>query len=96
MNEKQKLAAEEYIKEHALEWTVQSVDEETIDRINILKAKIHCWHQCLDALKTKFNYIIVDGNQFSEYKKNGKTIKHETVVKGDNTYLQVLTDLIHA
>jgi ribonuclease HII len=90
MSEKSREKSAAYIKEHALEWTVQWTTEEEIDRLNILQAKLQCWKRCLDALKTKFDIILVDGNRFlDEYKKGDKVVRHDMVIKGDNTYLQI-------
>jgi ribonuclease HII len=89
MTENQKQEATVYIKEHALAWTVQWEDEACIDKIGLAQAKHQSWHKCLDHIGVDFDLILADGNTFYEYKKNGKRIRHETVIKGDNTYLQI-------
>ena len=78
--------AESYVKEVALDWSVAYSTEERIDDINILQATQEAMHKALDNLSIKPEYLLVDGNYFSPYKKN---IKAECVVSGDDTYYSI-------
>jgi ribonuclease HII len=61
------------------------LDNEEIDKINILNASIKAMHLALSALKVKPKHIVVDGNRF----KNYENIAHTTVVKGDGKYANI-------
>lgn len=67
------------IERDAVAWAVAMVDNEEIDRINILNASILAMHMALDKLDVMPGQIVVDGNRFKPY----KDIPYETVVKGD-------------
>lgn len=73
------------IETNALSFSVQWVDEKTIDNINILKAAIMAMHLCLDILNIKPDHLAIDGNYFLPYKK----VPHKTIIKGDDTYLNI-------
>lgn len=93
----------DYIKTHALSWSVAWVDEKTIDEINILQSAIRGMHDCLDKTIEKLggfdnidnSLILVDGNYFHPYcrfhnVKNSITeIPHITVEKGDGKYMAI-------
>jgi ribonuclease HII len=74
-----------FIETHALAYAVGSVDEETIDRINILKASFLAMHLALDQLKKKPELLLIDGNRFTAYQK----IRHQCIVKGDSLYASI-------
>lgn len=75
----------EEIERDALAWAVGTASVEEIDRINILRAAILAMHRALDALQTRPQFIIVDGNKFIPY---GET-PYTTVVKGDGKYQSI-------
>ncbi|MEN9304649.1 MAG: hypothetical protein RL264_3078 [Bacteroidota bacterium] len=79
LNEKERNKLRLEIEDKCLAFAVAFVDEEEIDKINILNASILAMHRALDNLKVSPEYIVVDGNRFKKYKQ----IPHETVVKGD-------------
>ena len=66
------------IQEQALAWAVSSVDAETIDRINILNARLLAMEQSIQALMPGADFALVDGNR-----DRGITCPHRTVVGGD-------------
>ena len=66
------------IEESALAFAVASIDNEEIDRINILKASFKAMHRALDQLKAKPQLLLVDGNRFIKYKRT----PHRCIVKG--------------
>lgn len=73
------------VEKEAIAFAVSSIDNLKIDEINILNASMLAMHHSLEALKAKFQFIIVDGNKFKPYKK----IPHQTIVKGDGKYLSI-------
>lgn len=74
-----------YIEEQALAYAVARVDEEEIDRINILQASIKAMHLAIDQLKITPSFLLIDGNRFVAYPK----IKHQCIIKGDELYASV-------
>ncbi len=73
------------IEESALAFAVASIDNEEIDRINILKASFKAMHRALDQLKAKPQLLLIDGNRFVKYKRT----PHRCIVKGDATYTSI-------
>lgn len=73
------------IEEAALAWSVQMVDHEEIDRINILKASFKAMHLAIDALSLRPDLLLIDGNRFTPY----LGIPHHCVVKGDGKYASI-------
>lgn len=90
LSEKKRLELREIIKDNALAYSVCFIDNETIDKVNILQATYLGMHNCLRVIDGCFNRIIVDGNRFPIYfNKQEETIPHECIVGGDNTYLSI-------
>lgn len=69
-----------YIKEHAIAYSIQYIESDIIDKMNILQANMQAMHACvrevIDQLKEKVHYteadyvnthILVDGNYFKPY-----------------------------
>ncbi len=73
------------IKKEAIAWAVGVVDNEEIDRINILKASFLAMHRAIDQLKVTPDHLIIDGNRFTPY----SGIEHETIVKGDGKFYSI-------
>jgi ribonuclease HII len=91
LNDSKQLSAEErnelkpYIKTHALAYAVAMVDNEEIDRINILRASFKAMHLALDKLRKKPSLLLIDGNRFTPY----KNLQHECIIKGDGIYASI-------
>ena len=66
------------ITKKAIGYSVFSVDEKTIDEINILRATYMAMNKAVNSLIPKPDYVIIDGNGIKDM-----TIPHETIVKGD-------------
>lgn len=73
------------IEKYAIAYAVQSLDNNYIDKYNILKASIHCMHNALSVLNMPFDRILIDGNRFYPY----KNIEHHCIVKGDGKYASI-------
>lgn len=92
-------AAADYVKTHALAWSVQYLDETAIDRMNILEATQECMHNAARDILSRFPdrapLLLVDGNVFRPLylfcKDTNKltAVPHTTVTSGDNTYAAI-------
>lgn len=85
LSEKLRFELRAVIQEKALAYAVAQVDNEEIDRINILKASFKAMHLALDALVIRPGMLLIDGNRFVPYKK----IPHTCVIKGDGIYASI-------
>jgi ribonuclease HII len=97
-------ACYDYIVANAAAYSIQYVEHDVIDRINILQAVYEGMHRCIDDLYQKIaqlkrpetkTLILVDGDRFKPYVhfcKETDTILSpdcETVEGGDNKYLSI-------
>lgn len=73
------------IERDALAWAVAEVDNEEIDRINILNASFKAMHLAIANLSIKPALLLVDGNRFKPY----PDIPFECIIKGDGKYLSI-------
>ncbi|MDP2337049.1 MAG: ribonuclease HII [Bacteroidota bacterium] len=85
LTEKQRNALRPIIEGQALAFAVGIVDNQEIDRINILNASFLAMHHAIDQLSLRPEHLIIDGNRFKAYKE----IPHTCVVKGDGKYLSI-------
>ncbi|MBD5201715.1 MAG: ribonuclease HII [Bacteroidales bacterium] len=67
------------IETEAVAWAIGIVDNEEIDRINILNASILAMHLALDGLAVRPGAVIVDGNKFKPW----ADVPFTTYIKGD-------------
>ncbi|MBD5250066.1 MAG: ribonuclease HII [Bacteroides sp.] len=67
------------IETEAVAWAIGIVDNEEIDRINILNASILAMHRALDGLAVRPGAVIVDGNKFKPW----ADVPFTTYIKGD-------------
>lgn len=77
----------EYIKEHALAYSVCYETEETIDLINIRQATLKCMNRTIEEIKKQMvpDYLLVDGCDF--YTK--ENIEYICIEGGDNLYTPI-------
>ena len=85
LTEVQRYRLREVIEKEAIAWAVGIVTAEEIDKINILRASILAMHRAVDGLKVRPQHLLIDGNKFSPY----SGIPHNTVIKGDATYMSI-------
>lgn len=85
LSEKQRDELRPIIEKEAISFSVASVSNEEIDRINILKASFKAMHLALDKLNKKPQLLLIDGNRFVKYKK----IPHQCFVKGDGRFASI-------
>lgn len=81
---KRKLLRTEIEKE-ALSFAVGVVDNNEIDKINILNASFLAMHRAIEQLTYNPELLLIDGNRFKSYKK----IPHECIIKGDGKFLSI-------
>ncbi len=74
-----------YIETHALDYAVGQVNNEEIDRINILWASFKAMHVAVKKLKTPPEFLLIDGHMFKKYRK----VPHLCVIKGDGIYASI-------
>lgn len=89
----------EYIKSHAIAWSVTYAEHTDIDVKNIRRATIDCMHNAVNEIMEKMNttpdklYLLVDGNDFIPMMKlcNDSYIQipHKCIESGDNTYASI-------
>ena len=88
----------DYIALHAIAYSIQYVEADVIDEINILQANMRAMHECIKEILPKLNTdisninILVDGNYFKPfpiYDDSTETmcyIPYTTIEKGDGLY----------
>ncbi len=91
LNDSKELTKEErnilrpIIEKECYSFSVASVTNVEIDRINILQASFKAMHLALNKLKTQPELLLVDGNRFKKYKK----LPHQCMIKGDGMYAPI-------
>lgn len=85
LSEKQRNVLRLVIENEAIAWAVASVDNQEIDRVNILNASFLAMHRAIEALVTKPELLLIDGNRFNAC----KGIQHQCIVKGDSLYQSI-------
>ena len=74
-----------YITNTALDWNVNYIENDEIDKINILQATMKSMHTNLDNLLIDVDHILVDGTNFNQY----SNVPYTCVPKGDNKYYSI-------
>jgi ribonuclease HII len=91
LNDSKQLSKEErehlrpIIEKESISFSVASVNNNEIDRINILQASFKAMHLALNKLKSKPDILLIDGNRFKCYKK----MPHHCIIKGDGIYASI-------
>jgi len=75
--EREKLADE--IKSKALYWIIKQCDIEEIGKLNILWASLKAMQKCVESVRPKPDYLLVDGNRYPS-----TIIPNSKIVKGDS------------
>ena len=74
-----------FIEANATAFSVAMVDNDEIDKINILKASFKAMHLAIDKLKIKPQLLLIDGNRFIKYKR----VPHKCIIKGDAKFSSI-------
>ena len=85
LSEQQRDLLRPVIEKESIAYAVTAVDNNEIDKINILQASFSAMHRSLDKLNMLPELLLIDGNRFKQY----KTIQHECIVKGDGKYTAI-------
>ena len=105
-------ACVEYIKQNALAWSIQFIEHDVVDDINIRQAVFRGMHACIDDIMSQMGtisnketnpyFILVDGNDFKPYilykDATGELeeVPFQTIEGGDNKYLSIASASILA
>jgi len=91
----------DYIKENAIAYSIQYIEHNVIDEINIRQSVHRGMHESIRDLFTKSNvkrdntFLLIDGNDFKPYtfydedREEIRSIPHETIEGGDNKYTAI-------
>jgi ribonuclease HII len=81
LDEPQRLEMVDWIKEHALYYSIQEGSVEQIDRLNILWASIQAMQDCVEEAMNELppEYLLVDGNRYTD-----TLIPYTCLTKGDD------------
>lgn len=82
---RQRDALREVIEAEAVSWAVASVDNEEIDRINILQASFKAMHLAISRLTLPPGLLLIDGNRFAPYPQT----PHHCIIKGDGKFASI-------
>ena len=88
LNEGERAEARKLVLANAIAWHVTLISEEQIESTNILRATMQGMYDCLahlDEHAHRFDFILVDGDQFHGY----HGVPYETIVGGDNKYVSI-------
>lgn len=73
------------IEKEAIAWAVTAVSAEEIDTLNILWASVTGMQRAVRLLKTRPDFLLVDGNRFRPF----DGYRYATIVHGDATYASI-------
>jgi ribonuclease HII len=88
LSEGERQEALKIVCKNAIAWHVTHIAVDKIEEMNILRATLKGMHDCLEYLDdraNRFDFILVDGDQFHGF----AGIPYETVVGGDNKYVSI-------
>lgn len=85
LKESERYLLRQIIEKEALAWAVGIVDNNEIDKINILNASFEAMHRAIKKLNITPELLLIDGNRFKTY----KNIKHHCIIKGDGKYASI-------
>ncbi|MGP1515405.1 MAG: ribonuclease HII [Bacteroidales bacterium] len=85
LTDKQRRQLRPIIEQNALSFAVAQVNNEEIDRINILEASILAMNRAVKLLKIVPELLLVDGNRFY----TDTNIPFKTVIKGDAIFMSI-------
>ena len=85
LSEKKRDELRTIIEREALAWAVASVDNNEIDKINILNASFEGMCRAVGELRTRPEFLAIDGNRF----RSSLDIPYRCIVKGDGKYADI-------
>ena len=85
LNEKTRDLLRPVIEKESIAFAVASVDNNDIDKINILQASFKAMHRAIKQLPTRPQALLIDGNRFKKY----PNLSHQCIIKGDGLYASI-------
>jgi len=85
LSEIQRLKAVEIIRNHAVSIGIGVVDNQTIDKLNILKATFNAMNIAIKQLMPSPDLLLIDGNRFI----NDTNIPFKCMIKGDARFYSI-------
>lgn len=85
LKEKDRDALRPIIEKESIAYAVAAIDNDEIDKINILQASYKAMHVCVDTIKIQPQFLLIDGNRFKPY----NNIPHQCIIKGDGKYTAI-------
>lgn len=85
LNRRQREELAHIIRKLAVSYAYGVVDNQEIDRINILNATFKAMNQAVSLLGVKPEFLIIDGNRFISQ----TDVPFKCIVKGDSTFLSI-------
>lgn len=85
LSAKQRAVLKDEIISSAISWKVGFVNNDEIDKMNILRASIRAMHIAIEGLEKEPQFLLIDGNRFYPY----KNVKHKTIIKGDGLFFSI-------
>ena len=85
LNSEERSILRKIIEARAIAYSVAFVDNNEIDKINILNASFEAMHRAIDQLTINPELLLIDGNRFTPY----KDIPFECIIKGDGRYTSI-------
>jgi len=90
LSRKQRDYLKDYIEETAIDFSVASMSNSVIDKVNILNATHMAMHEAIRTLNVEPDFLIVDGNSFPPYfSEDNELIEHKCIVKGDDKFASI-------
>lgn len=77
-----------FVEHYAIAYSVEFINVETIDDINIYHARFKAMHNAIKQLDLKPERLIIDGDKFTPFvdPETNEVIPHVCVIKGDGKY----------
>ena len=85
LKEQERALLRPIIERESIAFAIAAVDNDEIDKINILQASFKAMHLALDKLILTPDFLLIDGNRFKLY----KNIPHLCIVEGDGKYASI-------
>jgi len=84
VSEKNREILSEIIKRDAIAYSIASIDNEVIDKINILEATKVAMNKCIDDIKINIDYILIDAIRLEKL-----SITQKSIIKGDEKSISI-------
>lgn len=89
LSARQRAILYDYIQEAALDKAVAYAEAAEVDEFNVLQADLRCMHRALDTLQVPVDRILVDGDHWKPWRRDGKDVEAHTIVDGDASHLSI-------